>query len=72
MRFLHHDVDLLHLTFELLLWGGRTGQQGASERSKIESLVNLLVKHFYKLDFDKISHKSKCLRTITDEEIKLL
>lgn len=72
MRFLHHDVDLLQLTFELLLWGGRTGQQGAGDKSKIESLIQLLVSRFYKLDFKKISSQSKSLRTITEEEIRYL
>lgn len=69
MRFLHSDLDLLELTFELLLWSGRVGFQGASERSKIESLLNLIATHFFKLDYNKISYRSKKLRIITDEEI---
>lgn len=71
LRFLHHDQELLELTFEILLWAARAGfQNSAGDRNKMEQLLQLMIKHFYKLNFAQISQRSKTLKLITDEEIQ--
>lgn len=72
MRLLHHDEELLELTFEILLWGAKAGfQNSIGDRNKMEQFLQLVIAHFYKLDFTKISQRSKSLKTISDEEITL-
>lgn len=72
MRFLLSNSAILDLTFQVLLAACRLGNHSVSDRSKMESLLELLAVKFFKLDHATNLRKSKALVGASDQEVVLI
>lgn len=51
MRFFFYDNEVLELTFQTLLAGCRLGNYPVADRTKMESILELFITKFFKIDF---------------------
>jgi len=51
MRFFFSDNEVLELTFHTLLAGCRLGNHTVADRAKMESILELFITKFFKIDF---------------------
>ncbi len=72
MRFFFYDNEVLELTFQTLLAGCRLGNHTVADRAKMESILELFITKFFKIDFLKIVAKSRTLTGIAESDVNLI
>lgn len=75
MRFLLNDGDILSLAFKILIRVPRENNATTTaDKSKIDEQLDLLMKHFFKMEksFKRMKESCKKIVSLTTEDVSLM